>query len=96
MLRYKWKCVKAIRTRDYVNKRNVGKTSCVWSTCRRNEKVQVQYWLRRNGRLWVAQPMLQIGDKPSSFMENPVDIVDKDKIMEEMADKIATEDYTKK
>ncbi|PGZ81412.1 phage tail spike protein, partial [Bacillus cereus] len=60
------------------------------------KKVQVQYWLRRNGRLWVAQPMLQIGDKPSSFMENPVDIVDKDKIMEEMADKIATEDYTKK
>ncbi|ASK14470.1 TPA: phage tail spike protein [Bacillus cereus] len=60
------------------------------------KKVQVQYWLRRNGKLWVAQPMLQIGDKPSSFMENPVDIVDKDKIMEEMADKIATEDYTKK
>ncbi|PGV20220.1 hypothetical protein COD79_30415 [Bacillus cereus] len=60
------------------------------------KKVQVQYWLRRNGRLWVAQPMLQIGDKPSSFMENPVDIVDKDKIMEEVADKIATEDYTKK
>ncbi|ANN34875.1 hypothetical protein A9498_26635 [Bacillus thuringiensis serovar coreanensis] len=60
------------------------------------KKVQVQYWLRRNGRLWAAQPMLQIGDKPSSFMENPVDIVDKDKIMEELADKIATEDYTKK
>ncbi|MES5834661.1 phage tail spike protein [Bacillus cereus group sp. MG11] len=60
------------------------------------KKVQVQYWLRRNGRLWAAQPMLQIGDKPSSFMENPVDIVDKDKIMEEVADKIATEDYTKK
>ncbi|HEB4951912.1 TPA: hypothetical protein R0D49_001481 [Bacillus cereus] len=60
------------------------------------KKVQVQYWLRRNGRLWAAQPMLQIGDKPSSFMENPVDIVDKDKIMEEVADKIGTEDYTKK
>ncbi|MDA2185888.1 hypothetical protein PDN25_28340, partial [Bacillus cereus] len=60
------------------------------------KKVQVQYWLRRNGRLWVAQPMLQIGDKPSSFMENPVDVVDKDKIMEELADKIATKDYDKK
>ncbi|MCU5131347.1 hypothetical protein OCA18_23175 [Bacillus cereus] len=60
------------------------------------KKVQVQYWLRRNGRLWAAQPMLQIGDKPSSFMENPVDIVDKDKIMEELADKIATKDYDKK
>ncbi len=29
-------------------------------------------------------------------MENPVDIVDKDKIMEELADKIATKDYDKK
>lgn len=60
------------------------------------KKVKVMFWVRKNGRLWMAQPMLQIGDKPSSFMENPVDIVDKDKIMEELADKIATEDYTKK
>ncbi|PFK07573.1 phage tail spike protein, partial [Bacillus cereus] len=60
------------------------------------KKVKVLFWVRKNGRLWMAQPMLQIGDKPSSFMENPVDIVDKDKIMEEVADKIATEDYTKK
>ncbi|WP_257145462.1 hypothetical protein, partial [Bacillus cereus] len=60
------------------------------------KKVKVLFWVRKNGRLWMAQPMLQIGDKPSSFMENPVDIVDKDKIMEELTDKIATEDYTKK
>ncbi|PGP61370.1 hypothetical protein COA00_26855, partial [Bacillus cereus] len=60
------------------------------------KKVQVQYWLRRNGRLWAAQPMLQIGDKPSSFMENPVDIVDKDKIMEELGDRIATEEFNQK
>ncbi|EJQ01449.1 phage tail spike protein, partial [Bacillus cereus] len=50
------------------------------------KKVKVLFWVRKNGRLWMAQPMLQIGDKPSSFMENPVDIVDKDKIMEELAD----------
>ncbi|RFB64996.1 hypothetical protein DZB82_06690 [Bacillus sp. dmp5] len=60
------------------------------------KKVKVLFWVRKNGRLWMAQPMLQIGDKPSSFMENPVDIVDKDKIMEELADKIATEPYNKK
>ncbi|MGO4219572.1 phage tail spike protein, partial [Bacillus sp. YAF12_1] len=60
------------------------------------KKVKVMFWVRKNGRLWMAQPMLQIGDKPSSFMENPVDIVDKDKIMEELADKIATKDYDKK
>ncbi|WP_142318502.1 phage tail spike protein, partial [Bacillus cereus] len=60
------------------------------------KKVKVLFWVRKNGRLWMAQPMLQIGDKPSSFMENPVDIVDKDKIMEELADKIATKDYDRK
>ncbi|MEB9590591.1 hypothetical protein P4J72_05370, partial [Bacillus cereus] len=60
------------------------------------KKVKVLFWVRKNGRLWMAQPMLQIGDTPSSFMENPVDIVDKDKIMEELADKIATKDYDKK
>ncbi|PGZ56810.1 phage tail spike protein, partial [Bacillus cereus] len=60
------------------------------------KKVKVLFWVRKNGRLWMAQPMLQIGDKPSSFMENPVDIVGKDKIMEELADKIATEPYNKK
>ncbi|MBJ8037312.1 phage tail spike protein [Bacillus cereus] len=60
------------------------------------KKVQVQYWLRRNGRLWAAQPMLQIGDKPSSFQENPVDIVDKDKILGELGDRIATEEFNQK
>ncbi|WP_309432038.1 hypothetical protein [Bacillus thuringiensis] len=60
------------------------------------KKVQVQYWLRRNGRLWAAQPMLQIGDKPSSFQEYPVVILYKDKIIGELADKIATEDYINK
>ncbi|PEW21348.1 hypothetical protein CN439_09570 [Bacillus cereus] len=60
------------------------------------KKVKVLFWVRKNGRLWMAQPMLQIGDTPSSFMETPVDIVDKDKIMEELADKIATKDYDKK
>ncbi|PRT10606.1 hypothetical protein C6352_12915 [Bacillus thuringiensis] len=60
------------------------------------KKVQVQYWLRRNGRLWAAQPMLQIGDKPSSFQENPVDIVDTDKIIEELGDRIATEEFNQK
>ncbi|HFJ9489770.1 TPA: phage tail spike protein [Bacillus cereus] len=60
------------------------------------KKVKVLFWVRKNGRLWMAQPMLQIGDKPSLFMENPVDIVDKDKIMEELADKIATKDYDRK
>ncbi len=34
--------------------------------------------------------------RASSYIENPADMVDKDKIMEELADKVATEQYTKK
>ncbi|MGI2801631.1 phage tail spike protein [Bacillus cytotoxicus] len=59
-------------------------------------KVIFRYQIRRNGTLWMAQPMLQVGTIPSSFLENPNDFVDKDKIMEELADKVATEQYTKK
>ncbi|WP_277927678.1 phage tail spike protein [Bacillus cereus group sp. BfR-BA-01522] len=59
-------------------------------------KAIFRYQVRRNGTLWMAQPMLQVGTIPSSFLENPNDFVDKDKIMEELADKVATEQYTKK
>ncbi|EMA6341679.1 phage tail protein [Bacillus cytotoxicus] len=59
-------------------------------------KAIFRYQIRRNGTLWMAQPMLQVGTIPSSFLENPNDFVDKDKIMEELADKVATEQYTKK
>ncbi|WP_242145946.1 MULTISPECIES: hypothetical protein, partial [unclassified Bacillus cereus group] len=59
-------------------------------------KAIFRYQIRRNGTLWMAQPMLQVGTIPSSFLENPNDFVDKDKIMEELADKVATEQYNKK
>ncbi|HDR4573086.1 TPA: hypothetical protein QCQ70_003811, partial [Bacillus cytotoxicus] len=59
-------------------------------------KVIFRYQIRRNGTLWMAQPMLQVGTIPSSFLENPNDFVDKDKIMDDLADKVATEQYNKK
>ncbi|OSM09456.1 hypothetical protein BTH38_30475, partial [Bacillus toyonensis] len=60
------------------------------------KKVKVLFWARKNGRLWMAQPMLQIGEKPSSFMENPADIAGTDELIEEMGKKVATQDYDKK
>ncbi|MGH0686528.1 phage tail spike protein [Bacillus mycoides] len=60
------------------------------------KSIQAKHWIRRNGRLWAAQPQFQMGIKPSSFMENPSDIVDKDKLIELIGDKVATEDYNKK
>ncbi|MGI2792939.1 phage tail spike protein, partial [Bacillus cytotoxicus] len=59
-------------------------------------KAIFRYQVRRNGTLWMAQPMLQVGTIPSSFLENPNDFVDKDKIMDDLADKIATEQYNQK
>ncbi|MGE6365204.1 phage tail spike protein [Bacillus paramycoides] len=59
-------------------------------------KARLRYHLNRNGRIWMALPMLQRGTTPSSFMENPNDIVNKDKIMDDIADKVATEKYDKK
>ncbi|MEH7458525.1 phage tail spike protein [Bacillus sp. JJ1127] len=59
-------------------------------------KVMFRYNIIRNGTLWMAQPMLQEGSIPSSYLENPNDFADKDKIMEDLADKIATEQYTQK
>ncbi|WP_242237956.1 phage tail spike protein [Bacillus cereus group sp. BfR-BA-01316] len=58
--------------------------------------ITLRYQLEKNGRIWMAQPMLQKGTTPSSYLENPNDIVDKDKIMEDLADKVATEKYDKK
>ncbi|PHB46118.1 phage tail spike protein, partial [Bacillus toyonensis] len=60
------------------------------------KKVKVLFWARKNGRLWMAQPMLQIGENPSSFMENPADIAGTDELIEEMGKKVATQDYDKK
>lgn len=60
------------------------------------KSIQAKHWIRRNGRLWAAQPQFQMGIKPASFMENPSDIVDKDKLIELIGDKVATEDYNKK
>ncbi|MED1116459.1 hypothetical protein [Bacillus paramycoides] len=50
----------------------------------------------QNGTIWVAHPMLQKGTKANSYIENPNDMVDKDKLMDDLADKVATADYKQK
>ncbi|QTR78346.1 phage tail spike protein [Bacillus cytotoxicus] len=59
-------------------------------------EVALRAYVIRNGTFWMAHPMLQKAVRASSYIENPADMVDKDKIMEELADKVATEQYTKK
>ncbi|HDR3890337.1 TPA: phage tail protein [Bacillus cereus] len=59
-------------------------------------KVGLRAYVIRNGTMWMAHPMLQKATKASSYIENPADMVDKDKIMDDLADKVATEKYNQK
>ncbi|PFW87837.1 phage tail spike protein [Bacillus pseudomycoides] len=58
--------------------------------------VGLRAYVLQNGTFWMAHPMLQKAAKESSFIENPNDMVDKDKIIDDLADKVATVDYDKK
>ncbi|MDM5189350.1 phage tail protein [Bacillus sp. DX4.1] len=58
--------------------------------------VGLRAYVLQNGTFWLAQPMLQKGTVASTFMENPNDMVDKDKILDDLAEKVATADYNKK
>jgi len=58
--------------------------------------VRWRYYVTRNGRLWCAAPMLQRGTIATEFWLHPKDQTDVDKMIEDIANRVATEDYTKK
>ncbi|HDR8197762.1 phage tail spike protein [Bacillus thuringiensis] len=58
--------------------------------------IRAEIWVRKNGRMWVSQPMLQQGSTPSTFMENPKDIGNYDALVGEIAKKVATNDFNNK
>ncbi|MED3121674.1 hypothetical protein P4281_30320, partial [Bacillus thuringiensis] len=58
--------------------------------------VRWRYYVTRNGRLWCAAPMLQRGTIATEFWLHPKDQTDADKMLEDIANRIATEDYNKK
>ncbi|MGW5982880.1 phage tail spike protein [Bacillus mycoides] len=58
--------------------------------------VRWRYYVTRNGRLWCAAPMLQRGTIATEFWLHPKDQTDVDKMLEDIADRVATEDYNKK
>ncbi|PAW40709.1 hypothetical protein CKQ70_13750 [Bacillus toyonensis] len=57
--------------------------------------IRFRVYNERNGRFWMACPMLQRGKVASEFMENPADISDVDALREDIADRIATEQFNK-
>ncbi|MED2041490.1 hypothetical protein P4V58_31120, partial [Bacillus wiedmannii] len=50
----------------------------------------------RNGRLWCAAPMLQRGTIATEFWLHPKDQTDIDKMIDDIANRVATKDYDKK
>ncbi|MDP7980836.1 phage tail protein [Bacillus sp. WLY-B-L8] len=58
--------------------------------------VDARFYVIRNGRLWASKMMLQRGMKPSEFTENAMDIVGRDELLGQIAEKVATADYNKK
>ncbi|MCU5063751.1 hypothetical protein OB986_21310 [Bacillus cereus] len=58
--------------------------------------VSWRYYVTRNGRLWCTAPMLQRGTIATEFWLHPKDQTDADKMLEDIANRVATEDYTKK
>ncbi|PGB24809.1 hypothetical protein COM06_20145 [Bacillus toyonensis] len=58
--------------------------------------VRWRYYVTRNGRLWCATPMLQRGTIASEFWLHPKDQTDADKMIEDIANRVATKDYEKK
>ncbi|PFX76394.1 hypothetical protein COL39_03590 [Bacillus cereus] len=58
--------------------------------------VRWRYYVTRNGRLWCAAPMLQRGTIATEFWLHPKDQTDADKMLEDIANRVVTEDYNKK
>ncbi|MDC2864650.1 phage tail protein [Bacillus sp. BP-3] len=58
--------------------------------------VNAMFFVSRNGKLWASKMMLQRGTKPSEFTENAMDVVGRDELLGQIAEKVATADYNKK
>ncbi|MEK5021567.1 phage tail spike protein [Bacillus sp. FSL K6-0277] len=58
--------------------------------------VRFRPYVQRNGRAWFCMPMLQRGKVATEFWLHPKDQNDVDKMIEDIANKVATQDYNKK
>lgn len=58
--------------------------------------VRFRPYVQRNGRAWFCMPMLQRGKVATEFWLHPKDQVDSDKMLEDIANRVATEQYNQK
>lgn len=58
--------------------------------------VRFRPYVQRNGRAWFCMPMLQRGKVATEFWLHPKDQIDADKMIEDIANKVATDKYNQK
>ncbi|MEK4608779.1 phage tail spike protein [Bacillus sp. FSL K6-0067] len=59
-------------------------------------RMELRVYVTRNGELWFSKPMLQRGEVASYFTLHPKDYTDYDKLVDDIARRVLTEDYDKK
>lgn len=58
--------------------------------------MQITVGIRRNGSIYISNPMFQKGSTKSVFMPNPKDMGNYDAMIREIAKKVATSDFNNK
>ncbi|HDR4520584.1 TPA: phage tail protein [Bacillus cereus] len=59
-------------------------------------RMELRVYVTKNGELWFSKPMLQRGEVASYFTLHPKDYTDYDKLVNDIASRVLTEDYNKK
>ncbi|MCI0766065.1 phage tail spike protein [Bacillus sp. TL12] len=60
------------------------------------KKIRLRIFVSENGLMWVAKPQLQRGSVASIHLPNPNDTINRDELIDKIAEKVALEDYNKK
>ncbi|MCC2539175.1 hypothetical protein OCF57_04135 [Bacillus cereus] len=88
--------IKTARTNIKVVNHTWVRAVCTDKTPANAAFVRWRYYVTRNGRLWCAAPMLQRGTIATEFWLHPKDQTDVDKMLEDIANRVATERYNQK
>ncbi|MDA2183563.1 hypothetical protein PDN25_15810, partial [Bacillus cereus] len=88
--------IKTVRTNIQVVNHTWVRAVCTDKAPANASFVRWRYYVTRNGRLWCAAPMLQRGTIATEFWLHPKDQTDADKMIEDIANRVATKDYDKK
>lgn len=91
------------KTRITTSRTKVNLLNHTWVRCVNTSKapanagfVRWRVYNERNGRFWLAAPMMQRGTVAAEFWLHPKDQTDADKMLEDIANRVATEQYNQK